>query len=397
MNKIVFNLFGGLSLILLSLSSWARPEYAVKHHINRCTTCHVSPVGGGLRTVNGKQYGSHTYRGSKFSQQDQFSLDMRALFIQPEEPTGQSGGLGIMAASAGANIEVMPKQDGSPEMRVVYEHLLSGFQAGARDAYVRFKYYEDSETSWAPQYFLVGQFHVPFGLVTDEHETYTKQQTASTWNNFEMGLLMSGNPSHYLHWDLSLANGERDGGGRGTGRALLWGATLNLRYLPKFFPILMGASYSSHKRKNDEPSPTATALYTMIPLNILTGHLAQGTFSLEYAEATHWNDNITSTFISDTSYRDLVKTETSSGLLAKIEYEMTPRFFWTYQYEALTFNKSFPDDAFTRQSYGVKYWAASNTSLIGRFTQSSAQAPSETDSTKRSNVDAIYLVLQTSI
>ncbi|MCB0421345.1 MAG: hypothetical protein KDD61_10125 [Bdellovibrionales bacterium] len=380
-----------------SQNTEARPEYALKHRINRCTTCHLSPVGGGLRNIEGKTYGTHSYKPGAWTQKEEFSLDLRSLFIQPEQPSSTSGGLSLMAVSAGANIAITPKETDGVEVRAVYNHLLSGFATGARDAYLRMKTYEDSETAWHPQYYLAGQFHAPFGLITDEHETYTKLQSSSTWNNFEMGLLMAGNPFHSLHWDLSVVNGERGGGGRGTGRALLWGTTGNLRYMPAYLPFLLGASYSQHKRKADEPAPTAVTVYSMLPLGNLSHQLAQGTLSLEYAEAQYWNNDIATNFIQDTGYKAAIVSEKSAAWFAKLEWEINRKWLVSYQYEGLAFNKEYPEDACLRHSYGIKYWAASNTYVMGRFADSKAQAPSESGSTKRYAVDSFYVVFQTSI
>ena len=161
-------------------SSFARPEYAARHRITSCTACHYSPAGGGLRTRYGKEYGAHNFKMSSFGQQDWVSADVRFMYVNPQQHQQARGGLAVMAGILGATAPITPEEQKSA-IRLVYTHDIAGL-AGALESYVRYRRFADPEVHWYPQYFLLGRFHAPFGLMTDEHRTYTKMQSLSDWN-----------------------------------------------------------------------------------------------------------------------------------------------------------------------------------------------------------------------
>ena len=133
-----------------ALTTQARPEYASRHGINRCTVCHFSPVGGGLRNQYGKVYGAHGFKISKYASQELVSAELRFAHYNPKDRDNSKSGLFAMAGIVGASIPITPK-DEATEIRMVYSHdLVNNF---GWDSYIRVKRFEDTETSILPQYF----------------------------------------------------------------------------------------------------------------------------------------------------------------------------------------------------------------------------------------------------
>ena len=387
--------FLGLSLLAPALS--ARPEYAARYHVNRCTVCHVSSVGGGVRNKNGKLYGLRNLGVNAFSTQDLISADIRALYYQPEKPSSTPGGLGIMAANVSANVPVHNLTLKTPGLRVVLSENVGGFPGGAggpRDAYARIKYYSDNETHWYPQYVLLGRFHAPFGVMNDEHRTYTKIQTKTTWHDFEMGAMFSGDPLESLHYDLALVNGKKTGGvSLGSGVATQWGSVLNFRWTPAKLPLVLGFSSSYLDGLQGGHSPFSGSLYSIVTLDKITHYHVRGSVILEYVEAKFWNSSI-SNFISDSSYQTAVQDSQSTGWWAQFNYELNPRWTLNYKYDQLILDKKFPGDGYIRNGFGFTYVADANVLLKARLEKALATASAEANGSERGALDAGWLEIQ---
>ena len=190
----------------------ARPEYALQIRTNRCTTCHSNPIGGGHRNLTGKAFGPKAAPLEAFSQQDIFGFDFRNIFYTPVKKEDiEKGKSGWFIMTALPSISVPFNKSNGKEWRLVYSHNLNGYPKWApHDAYLRVQLYEDYRLY--PQYVLVGRFSAPFGLLDDEHRTYIRQQTKTAWNDKEVGVLLSGDWSHRLHYDLAVVNGEQTAG-----------------------------------------------------------------------------------------------------------------------------------------------------------------------------------------
>ena len=89
--------------------------------------------------------------------------------------------MGVMNGSAWVSAAVQDLTTAGPEVRVVAEQNLGGFGSGPRQWYGRVKFAPDTETTWLPQYILVGRIIPAFGMMTDEHRTYVRIQSGTTW------------------------------------------------------------------------------------------------------------------------------------------------------------------------------------------------------------------------
>ncbi|MCB0414207.1 MAG: hypothetical protein KDD50_07730 [Bdellovibrionales bacterium] len=396
-------------IFLLSLGLSARPEYAAKHRITRCTACHVSPVGGGPKNINGKQYGARGFGLSSFAQQDNFSLDYRALYYRPDQGQVNKGGMGSMAAIPAASFPI--SSDGDSETRLLTSMDLGVFSpTGIREGYLLWKLREG--TSFKPQYVLVGRLHAPFGLMNDEHRTYVRMQTNTTWNHFEMGVLLAGNPSESLHYDLFFVNGNKSAGGPpSAGRAETFGTIFNLRWSPRW-PVVLGISASSHDKKtistvNNELKETALvpqtaqSLYAILPINRMTGEKVQMYLNVEYSLAQNWNTD--SQFLSylttGTNLSTLVAEKSSQGLYVQLGYELSSKWTLIYKFDELLLDRDFPTDYFRRHGFGVDHWLSANTALKMRVETAEAKPEGQDEGTDRgrATLGSFFMLLQASI
>src|SRR5579863_6109044 len=103
---------------LFSSLSFAKPEYAVKQNLS-CVTCHVSPWGGGPRTLYGKVYGSRDFGIGRHSNQDVFSGSFRGIAYYPNTPSTTSNGVALMEAAASANVVAIEGDKKNSEIRVI--------------------------------------------------------------------------------------------------------------------------------------------------------------------------------------------------------------------------------------------------------------------------------------
>lgn len=398
----------GCASLTLSSACFARPEYAIRHRINTCTACHLSPVGGGIRNVYGKHYGARDYQQGLYSNQDLVSGDLRMLYFYSQKVTSTSDGAGIMAGNIGVNVPIVLGTHDIPETRIVLTENVGGFPGGAggpRETYARWKFKEDAAQTMYPKYLLLGRIESPFGIITDEHRTYTKIQTKTSWNDMEMGALVSGDLLESVHYDFELVNGEETQGAvLGKSNATLFGTILNLRWMPARLPFALGASGSFHERKKSDPSttttgsnPEASAFYTMLSLDRLTKSLLTGSLMLEYVLAHNTNEQISSGFFTDPSYQASVLDAQSEGWYGQLNYDLSRRWTLIYKFDYLVLNTSFRSDAYIRHGLGVRYMMGPNMMVQGRYEKAAARQPTEAAGTGLGAQDAAWALLMISI
>lgn len=388
--------------VIASSTSYSRPEYAIHHGINRCTICHISPSGGSERNLNGKYYGSRNFSPSPYSRQDLVSLDFRALYFAPENRPETNGGLAWMAGIVSLNLP-LSQEDDKKEKRLVFGHNIGGFSAAQpRNLYLRWKNYGENEYHFYPQYVLFGRFHAPFGLLTDEHRTYTRILTRNTWNDFEMGVLASGDISPEVHYDAALVNGEKTSGtSLGKDRALIWGQIINFRLQPFQGPILIGMSGSYHRRIKKEESPYAATIYGVLSLTRWSNGKINGSLSMEYTQAHFWNsENVgIAGLLQDPNgvYLNTVSKSESSALLLQTTWDLNLQWSFLYRYEQLRLDRHFPADTFDRHGLGFRHFFDSNMILNTRIEFANARQPTQHSSSGKASIDGGWIVLQIGI
>lgn len=381
--------WGALVLIvLLPALAEARMDYAVRFNNISCQSCHYSPVGGGPRNHNGKLFQNRWFKTNPFKIQDFVSGDFRALNLYPENPKTAKGGMGVMSGSVAAHIPL----DEKGQDRVVIEQNIAGFSAAPlRDTYYLHKFNSKKLNNWVES-LAVGRFRSPFGIVTDEHRTYTKIQTGTRWFDFQTGLLLSGNPSSQIHYDLALVNGQNsDGSTVKTGQAQKWGQIFNIRYMPSFF--MVGASASQFNTSQSYNSHAWSA-YSVISLARLNYRLFPATIKLEYTQAKGFNSILNQGYISDPNYGTAVANSTSEGFLARVDWMITGTFILVYKYDRLLPDKNYTADLFERHGFGIRWMFRPSMYLITRSEFGRATQPSEVSKVGRLAQDANYIILE---
>jgi len=369
----------------------AYPEYAARYNINRCTACHISPVGGGPRNVNGKLYGAHGYKINPWLVQDYVSADLRVLMYYPQRPSDSKGGMGVMMGS----LAVHPWLDADKRIRLVLEANVGGFQAGTaayRDSYGLFQLSPDDGARHFFDTLIVGRFRAPFGIMTDEHRTYTRIQTATEYFSFETGLLLSGTPLQQLHYDVAFVNGEKSAGNTvAKEQAERYGGLVNLRYMPG--PIVFGASASFHEHAKAQESRKAGSLYTVIPLSRWLSERVPVTLHFERTVAKNFGSRLAQGFVNDPNYGATLNSAQSDGWLGLVTYDITPTLKAIYKYDRLTPDRDFPSDVYERHGVGVRYYFGPDVSVQVRTEFAHATQPSEDGAVAMAGQNATWAVL----
>ncbi len=384
--------------VLTLLSLWplfasAYPEYAVRLNVMKCTACHISPVGGGPRTVYGKLYGAHGYKINPVLAQDYVSADFRALYYLPDRAKASRDGMGIMSASVAGHAPL----DADKRIHLVIEHNFGGFAAAPyRDTYALFNLGpEGAKPRWADSV-LIGRFRVPFGLITDEHRTYVRVQSATEWYTFETGALLSGTPTDKLHYDVAVVNGENQTGQTlNKGAANRWGTVLNVRYMPG--PVMLGTSFSYHDHEPARESRQAASLYALLSVGRWTNDRIPAEFRFEHVTAKNWGANLGQGFAKDPAYVTSLKTSRSEGWLMSMNYRLSERFSLIYKYDLLTPDKKFASDFYQRHGFGFWWSVGPNVVVQARTELAQATHPSEAGSTGEAGQNASFLILQLSL
>jgi len=368
------NILVGLFLLLLVNLSFARPQYAVRKKINDCMACHFNPAGGGARNVFGKAAGSKTGKIGYYSKQDLISIDYRMINMNTTEKKNENpNGSGIMTSNATAAVPVMHEDDGS-EVHAVASYDLGGFGPGARETYARFS--TNSNGGLKPQSVVIGKFNIPFGLLTDEHRTYTRKQSNTGLNSFEMGVMVSGNPHYSFHYDFAYVEGyQKNAGYPDAGNN--YGAVLNLRYNFNNSPVFVGLSGLYNKGQIDsstsearENDPWAASLYSALSLDHMTKKFLKGSLLAEIVLAHNFNrpeyNSGLGYFINATespTYYAEVQDKHSLGAMLRLDIDLSKKWSVFYKLDAFAPDQNHLKDQFLINSIGFKYWYNSNVDI----------------------------------
>jgi hypothetical protein len=385
--------FGLLTILaFFSRQALSYPEYAVRYGMMRCTACHWQPAGGGPRTVNGKAFGAHGLKINPFLLQDYVSGDFRLLYDYPEKPAQSKGGAGVMMGSVAGHLAL----DEAKRVHVVIEENVAGFQqASARDTYALFQFAPEDGQAHGFDSLLLGRFRAPFGLVTDEHRTYTRVQSISEFYSYDTGAMLSGTPTNSLHYDVAALSGDRNSGtSLGNGVAERWGAVGNLRWMPG--ALLLGTSYKYSSLEPARNSREAVSLYAILSLVRWTAERVPLSIRVEHVRARNFDDHLGEGFAADANYVATLKNARSQGWLAWFDYEIQPRLTLIYKYESLMPDQDFRGDVYERHGLGVRWVIAPETLIQARYEKARATPPSESGRSSEGAQDATYAILQLS-
>lgn len=355
-------------------------QYSLRYNQQSCTGCHFSPAGGGPKTLNGKLFGANNLKFNPVLAQKYLSADFRVLYYLSQETGASKGGMGVMSGAVAGHAAL----DEDERAVLVLEHNVGGFSAAPyRDTYAMFR----PRSKWLNSV-AAGRFRAPFGIVTDEHRTYTRLQTNTEWYSFETGALLSGDPAYSFHYDLAVVNGTHSpGSSLGTGQGNHWGSILNLRFLRT--PYLAGASGSYFRTSGTSRSRAASAYggYTWRRWAVLG----------EFVRAEGFNSNLARGFVSNPSYAETVTRSVSCGWMGWLEYEVNPRFVGIYKFDLLTPDRDFPADQYERHGLGFRWNVAPFVWVWARAEKARATHPAEKQGTGLGRMDAAYAILQVTL
>ena len=392
MKKLItlFFIFGSFELL-------ARPEYALQIQTNRCTTCHSNPAGGGHRNLVGKAFGPKSAPLEAFSQQDLFGFDFRSIAYSPAQKADrESGRSGLAVMAAIPSISVPFNKAKGKEWRLDYAHNVGGFPgASYRSAYLSVKLYDDYRLY--PQYVLVGRFTAPFGLLDDEHRTYIRQLTKSSWNDKEMGILFSGDWSHVWHYDLALVNGEQTAGaGFASNRISQWGGLVNMRALFANLGWMLGVSASYY---NKDKKSYALSVYQNLSMDTLTKNWLAGNLTAEAVFARQMNSRMALSFFSEPEYRKQILESDSIGYKAQWNYNFLSDWKFIFKFDHLALNTKYLGSYYQRYGFGLRHFFNNQVSGQVRYEKAFASHGSEQDPKTRGlgAQDAIWALLQVKI
>jgi hypothetical protein len=335
--------------------------------------------------VEGKVYGTHGLEGSLTTSSDLFYGDLRAIAFYPLHHAGQTtNGTALMEAAASADVPIVKAQDQSETRMVATYNISSLAGSELRDAYVRYR--PGAADEGHNTYWTIGHFYVPFGLLTDEHRTYTRIQTNMTYNNFDTGAAYSRDFDPSFHLDVALVNDFQTGGAFNT-KTFTWSVVGNFRWNPVTLPILLGAS-GNYEHINDVSDPSAGSLYGVLSFDRLTQNKISASLSAEGVVAHDWNNPTVNTggvnpdlaqfFLPDPSLISSYLTTTSLGGYGLAKFWLNPHWYLFYKFDYLALNMSHLGSNFTRSGFGSEIWVNPNVSVNARveFAGTSGLAPS---------------------
>lgn len=389
--------------LLFSFSLLARPEYAAREKLN-CIQCHVNPWGAGPRRIMGKIYGARDLKAGLHNETDLYYADFRALFLKDTKRPNHltTNGLGLMTATVSANIPIVEKDDGF-STSVLLSYDFGTFAPGTREIYLLWQ--NNDDVFWQPSSIVFGNFYAPFGLLTDEHRTYTRFQTATTLREREMGGVFSFDPLASLHLDLALTNGLgfKNGGGNLTINDQTFGVISNMRFNHHQWPLLLGTSYSYHQTKEvAAPNPYAYSFYGILTFDQLFKTKWKAHIASELVYARFYNDihnpRYIGNFIPNTTaglaYKQAIKDKTSRGLLVNFKWEITPTWIAMVKYDHLLLDNNFKSDSYIRYGLGLRHQINANTLLLLRYEESNIQVPRIEGSHIKSDQKDVFAVLR---
>ncbi len=350
----------------------ARVEYAVRNGFVSCMQCHVSPAGAGIRNMGGKLYGFKNYEANPLSQSEYYQADVRSAFMHTSsEKLPSRRGFMVMSTNGAFALPIVNNDDGW-SMGYVGSYGFGMLETGLRDSYAIFT---TPGGKGLVDAVLVGRTKPAFGLATDEHRTYVRLQSRTTYalRDFETGVMVSGTPLYSLHYDLMFTSGEKTLGGAGGssgGATSPWGLYANVRTIPLHGPLTLGASYSQQGNQNLNYDAEAASVSAGVALERMTFGLLPGAFLVEGARAHGWNNqtmnpSLASTFgaAAQPGWFATFADAWSEALLAQLSLDISQHLTALGRAEQFTPDTNYPGDSFFRYGAGVRWYMNSNANL----------------------------------
>ncbi len=346
---------GLLTGLFISSPLSARPEYALEQKAD-CSACHVTPYGGGQRNEFGKTFGIKGFKASKEKLNRDLSIDARMVGYYTKQEPAKRSGIGVMSTIVSGEKAL---ENAELPLSIVAAYDLGMFEPGLREMYIKSAIKSNENGA----VFMVGKFQAPFGLMTDEHRSYTRMLTKTTNREFESGANVSAFAWNRFHADVAVVNGYQSGGAFTEGD-VTQGAIANLRYTSAFAPIMIGGSYAVHQRREKQPEiARAYAGYAGLTLKNLTGGYVPVTVLAEKVYAKHYTNPDENPYINryfvpiegfDNYVSEIQEKEATADLVVT-RLSITPKFSLLYKYDRLLLDKDFPGDAYERHGYGIDH------------------------------------------
>jgi hypothetical protein len=209
----------------------------------------------------------------------------------------------------------------------------------------------------------------------------------------QTGLLLSGTPSHKVHYDWAFVSGDGN-----TGQTLpqsgveRWGSILNIRYMPG--AAVFGLSGSYHKYSPAKTSKPMASIYTIVSLGRWTDDRIPLSVTLEHSRANNRGDHLGQGFVADSVYAQSLKATQSTAWLVRFDYQLNQRLVLIYKYDMLTPDRNYPSDVYDRHGLGLRWAIAANTLVQARTELARATHPKEKSGAAIGGQNATYAILQ---
>lgn len=178
--------FVALLFAVVLIPAKAEPYLASKTG-NKCSTCHVNPIGGGARNAFGSYYGTHMLpahpgdtMGSDpggLNEYIRIGADLRASFQRYEEDNADPT-QGFETQSAQVYVHLQPK--GSRFSLYIDEQVAPG-AALNREAFVMAKLSGN-------HYVKAGKIMLPYGIRLEDDSAFVREATQITFDNSDNGV-----------------------------------------------------------------------------------------------------------------------------------------------------------------------------------------------------------------
>lgn len=377
----------------------ARPEYASELQIE-CSSCHIRPFGGGQRNSSfGKIYGMRGMSAEEWELVYPVSFDSRSLMGGSiAAGGGQGAGNSVTKALKGDRRGfLMSNVIGThlatkwlPSLELVLSYDIGMFKPGLRDAYFLYKPNFSSQIIANP-YFLLGQSIIPFGLLTDEHRTYTKLISQTTIRDLNLKASLGGELFSSLHFDLGFLSKGSD--------EINSGFVVNARWLDGSLPFYFGASYMEYQQAvytGLKVNPKAASLYAALNVDKLISSSLPMTALFEYVRTNDFSSVYVNPYINaffntfdNIASEKMVNTD-SEAYMVQLKYKIHPRLSAVYRYDAAKVDMAI-DGVSKRHGLGLDIGIYKHFNILLKHEKSSdTRLPGEA---AKSSYDTTYLVL----